>query len=128
MSTTSRYPKVLFATFSLLLANLCAAGEDPAFSWTSPLVPDTEEATCEILKATVVKQHHLPADTPQNWNWYCDFSTEEYPYLRLVALRAKECDAFSCLMGWFAVMRRSTVVLEWDLAEDRLVPLSEFPK
>lgn len=92
-----------------------------------PLVADTEDATCEVLKKTVVSQRHLPDDTPTQYKWFCDFSVTQNEYMRIVALRAGRCEAYaSCLMGWFAVMRRSTVVLQWDVGNDRIVPLDKY--
>ena len=96
--------------------------------WSNPpVIEDTESAACEVLKQAVVKQRHLPADAPTKWRWFCDFSDASDDHVRIVALRAGRCDAYSCLMGWFAVMRRSSVVLGYDGAEDRIVPLDVYP-
>jgi hypothetical protein len=116
----------IFGALVLFVSAGCFSADQPTPGWAAPLVADTEQAACEVLKAAVVRQRHLPADTPSVWKWYCDFSTIEDKYLRIVALRAGRCDAFSCLMGWFAVMRRSTVVLGWDLNQDRVVPLDGY--
>ena len=89
-----------------------------------PLIADTESATCEVLKSAIVAQRKLPLDTPDKYQWFCDFAApSDNQYLRIVALRAGRCDAASCLMGWFAVMRQSSVVLQWDVGNNRIVPL-----
>lgn len=93
----------------------------------SPLIEDTEEAACGVLKRTIVRQRNLPTETPTKWEWYCEFSSIENALVRIVALRAGHCDAASCLMGWFAVMRRSSVVLEYDVGEERIVAMPERP-
>jgi hypothetical protein len=104
----------------------------PSSAWTqssiaSPVIEDTEEAACNVLKITVVRQSRLPPDTPDSYEWYCDFSTASHEYLRIVALRAGHCEAASCLLGWFAVMRGSEVVLQWDVGNGRIVALDEYP-
>jgi hypothetical protein len=93
----------------------------------SPIMEDTEAVACQILKSAVVRQHHLPADTPLKWKWYCEFSTSSNDLVRVVALRAGRCDAYSCLMGWFAVMRRSSLVLQYDVGENRIVEMDRYP-
>ncbi len=123
-----RLRAILGATMALLA---CAgiAGADPAktrhIHIEDALILDTEEASCEVLKAAVVKQWHLPADTPKKWQWYCEADTIKHDYMRIMALRAGKCEAYSCLLGWFAVMRQSTVVLQFDVGNLRVVPLDD---
>ena len=116
--------RVLCLTLGLALTTRAGAGVQMS---NPPVVEDTESAACEVLKRAVVKQRHLPRDTPTKWRWFCDFSVDSNDYVRIVALRAGRCEAYSCLMGWFAVMRRSSVVLGYDVGEDRIVPLDVYP-
>jgi len=111
---------------ALVLASPLAslAADATAANSHEPLVADTENAACDVLKRVVATQRDLPQNTNQH-DWYCDFSNTQNAYLRIVGLHARKCDAASCLLGWFAVMRRSSVVLRWDLANDRIVPLDE---
>jgi len=112
---------------ALFITCACHAAEMPKLGMNSRVVVDSEDAACEVLKAAVVRQQHLSADTPKKWQWFCDFTVTKNDYLRIIGLRAGRCNAASCLIGWYAVMRRSTVVLEYDVAEDRVVPLDIYP-
>jgi hypothetical protein len=106
-------------------SSVVIAGQ-PRLGIDNPRVPDTDEAACTILKKVVVKQRHLPPNTPTEYQWYCDVTTTKNEYMRIIGLRAGKCDAASCLMGWFAVMRRSAVVLQYDVGNDRVVPLDSY--
>ena len=125
MNVTQLLRKLLLITLCLSVTEVCDAGETFKNSWDAPLIADTEDAACNVLKEAVAKQLHLSANTPLERHWFCDFARDNQ-YFRIVALRVGDCDAPSCLLGWYAVMRRSPAVLEWDVAEERLVPLAEY--
>jgi hypothetical protein len=93
----------------------------------TPLIDDTPEAACDVLKQRIAELS-LPDGKPDRY-WFCDFTTIEDPYVRIVALRSSQprtdgATIYSNLIGWFAVARRSTLVLEWDVGEERLIPIS----
>jgi hypothetical protein len=113
---------------SVLLASVCATALVHAQDARTPIVEDSEDAACLILKNHMAKLIGLPRGKPYS-GWYCDGSTLSDNHFFIMALRAKDPtrppgEIYSGLVGWFAVARRSNVVLEYDVAEDRVVPIS----
>ncbi len=89
-----------------------------------PLVKDTPEAACDVLKKHMAAVMALPDNEPDK-HWFCDFSSEHNEYLYIIGLRYDPGEAGGSvpLVGWFAVARRSTLVIQYDVAEQRLVPI-----
>ena len=90
------------------------------------IVEDSEKAACEVLK-TRFAELYMENKKPDRY-WFCDFTTQKSNYVRIIGLRSSAprndgATIYSNLMGWFAVARRSHVVLQWDLNEDRLIPI-----
>jgi hypothetical protein len=110
---------VVAVALPLALSSARAAADD------TPLVEDTPEAACNVLKQRMAELMALPHNRP-NPRWFCDASTEKNEYLYIIGLRydAPEPSKTAPLIGWFAVARRSTLVVEYDVAELRLVPIS----
>jgi hypothetical protein len=105
---------------SLIASSALASAEEFA------VIEDTPEAACEVLKQAIAGSHRLPK--PDKY-WYCD-NAEATKYVYTMALRSSEPRTdlpegavYSNLMGWYAVARRSPLALEWDINEDRLLPL-----
>jgi hypothetical protein len=97
-------------------------------NWTdTPIIADTSAAACEVLKNHMAKVEGLAGGKP-DVSWYCDeLSTSPTELLRMIQLRSSPTPhtlPISQLIGTFAVARRSPVVLELDVAELRLVPVS----
>ena len=107
---------------------LCTCAALTAQAATTPLVEDTPDAACEILKARVAEL--LIANARPDHTWYCEKGAEQ-KYLYILALRTSRApdadEAATNLIGWYAVARRSNVVLQWDVATDRLVALAGRP-
>jgi hypothetical protein len=116
-----RAPMVrLFAYFiTLSIAQTALAGG------SIPLVEDTPEAACEVLQHRMAVVMALPHNEPDK-HWFCDFTTEHNDYLYIIGLRSEPSGPGGSvpLIGWFAVARRSTLVVQVDVAEGRLVPIS----
>jgi hypothetical protein len=60
--------------------------------------------------------------------WFCDFTTIKNEYVRIIGLRSSAprtdgATIYSNLLGWYGVARRSHVVVQWDVNEDRLIPI-----
>lgn len=91
----------------------------------NPLVQDSPEAACDTLRNRVALIQGLPTDN-LDARWYCETSNISNDYLYIIALHAIDHLNYvhSNLVGWFAVARRSTLVMEYDVAQDRLVPIS----
>ena len=90
------------------------------------IVEDSEKAACEVLK-TRSAELYMETKKPDRY-WFCDFTTQKSNYVRVVGLRSSAprndgATVYSNLLGWFAVARRSHVVMQWDLNEDRLIPI-----
>jgi hypothetical protein len=93
----------------------------------SPIITDTKEAACEVLKKRIGEG--LPSGKPDNY-WYCDYLGIKNELVYVMALRSSRprndgSTIYSNLVGWFAVARRSDLVVEYDINEDRLVRLSQ---
>ncbi len=90
-----------------------------------PLIEDTPEAACEVLQHRMAVVMALPHNEPDK-HWFCDFTTEHNDYLYIIGLRSEPSGPGGSvpLIGWFAVARRSTLVVQVDFAEGRLVPIS----
>ena len=91
----------------------------------SPIIEDTPKAACIVLKRAVATLYGLPESGPPELGWFCDVTSEKNDYVYIIALRSNRPPPYSNLMGWFAVMRRSDVVLGFDVAESRIVPLAD---
>ena len=104
---------------ALSIAHTALAGD------TVPLVEDTPQAACEVLQHRMAVVMALRHNEPDK-HWFCDFTTIDNPYLYIIGLRyaPSEPGGSVPLIGWFAVARRSTLVVEVDIAEDRLIPIS----
>jgi hypothetical protein len=98
----------------------------------TPLVEDSPEAACEVLKRHMAKLMGLPGGRPFP-RWFCDGPSEPAnPLLYVFGLRtapdpkdAEAGETHSYLVGWFAVARRSSLVFEYDINEDRLLLISD---
>jgi len=89
-----------------------------------PVTDDTETAACDVLKRRVAELKSA-LGKPESY-WYCDFSRKSDEYLYIVALRSRaSMSDRSQLVEWFAVAKRSEVVLGVNLAESRLIPLND---
>src|ERR1700675_3136414 len=112
---------------SFILASACATALVRAQDAPTPMVEDSEDAACLILKNHMAKVIGLPGGKPYS-EWYCDGSTLSDNHFFIIALRAKDPsrppgEIYSGLVGWFSVARRSNVLLEYDVTEDRVVPI-----
>src|SRR5205807_940060 len=93
-----------------------------------PLIDDTPEAACEVLKQHMAKVVGLPGGKPFP-RWFCDGPL--VPGNRLVYIfglrTAPEATELphSPLVGWFAVARKTSLVFEYDIDEERLIPISQ---
>lgn len=101
-----------------------------AFAEDIPVVDDTPDAACEVLMDHMAIVECLPEGRPFA-RWFCDFSETKDEYFYVIALRTAPTDedlakgfGHSSLVGWFGVARRSTLVVQWDVAWDRMIPLS----
>lgn len=103
----------------LLVASSALANSDV------PLIDDTPAAACEVLKRHMAVVMDLPHHQPDQ-HWFCDHSTEQNEYLYIIGLRYNPSGPSPTvpLIGWFAVARKSSVVLQLDVAEGRLTPIS----
>ncbi len=92
---------------------------------TVPLVEDTPQAACDVLQHRMAVVMALPHNEPDK-RWFCDFTNIENQYLYIIGLRYAPSEPAGSvpLIGWFAVARRSTLVVQLDIAEDRLIPIS----
>ena len=111
----------LLTIFLAVLASTAIAEE-------APLVDDTPEAACKVLQEKIATLS-LPSGKPDKL-WFCDHSTIKNEYFYFMALRSMQVrgvpdEIHSNLIGWFGVARRSNIVLEWDIGEDRLVKISD---
>ncbi len=93
----------------------------------SAIVDDTREAACTVLKDRIGKG--LPNKKPDP-HWFCDFTNTNNEFIYIVALRSNAprddgATVYSNLVGWFAVARRSDLVLGFDVGEQRLEPLPQ---
>ena len=90
-----------------------------------PLVDDTPETACSVLKRHMAALMHV-SPAAVSTDWWCDVSNVRDNYLYIIQLRSKPREALGTapLIGTFAVARRSSVVLQYDVANDRLVPIS----
>jgi hypothetical protein len=88
----------------------------------TPLVDDTHDAACGVLKKHIIALRKLDEQLVMS-KWFCDFSIPEDTHMYVVALHSDRPAPYSSLIGWYAVMRRSDVVLGYDVAEDRVVSL-----
>src|ERR1700691_4921590 len=98
----------------------------PGIAFASPggQIDDSKNAACSGLKVHMAREY-LDSKQPDP-PWYCDF-TESHKFFYIVALRSGDPIAFeegSNLVGWFAVAKRSDIILEFDVANVRLVPLA----
>jgi hypothetical protein len=97
-----------------------------AFAVDSPLVADSEDAACLILKVTVANAR-LGTDKPDPY-WYCDPAGDNQHYY-IIALRSNrprpdmEGAIYSNLAGWFAVEKNGRQAFTWDINEDQVTPL-----
>lgn len=115
------------ATPTTLDSNNSGVSERTPAVQGEPVVEDSESAACDVLKSRIAE---LYMDTKKvDPYWFCEGTVTENEYIRILALRSnfprmEEGAIYSNLLGWFAVARRSSLVLEWDVGEDRLVPMS----
>jgi len=114
--------RILAIAIATVVISMAVLGDDDP-----PYVEDTQQAACQVLKWRMAKVEGLPGGKPYA-GWYCDFSTEKSDYVYVVALRAHDPardveGGYSDLVGWFAVARKSAVVLGYDVNEDRLIPI-----
>lgn len=90
-----------------------------------PLIDDSQAAACALIKKAAMDHLHTTEKDPNQL--YCEFTSEENAYLFIAALRHRNPTSknyfHSNLIGWYAAMRRSDVVLEYDMAELRLTYL-----
>jgi hypothetical protein len=99
----------------------------------TPLIADTPGAACQVLKNRIARMMRLPGGKPDP-SWFCDEVAGENALLYIFQLRSNPPGNPSRLgtvplIGTFAVARRGTVVLQIDVAEDRLIPIfSAYPQ
>lgn len=113
----------IFVMLSILGTSLSVSAQE------TPIIEDTPAAACEILKNHMAKIMQLPGAKPHR-RWFCDFTSTENEFLYIIGLRSDpsiegHASATVPLIGWFAVARRSTVVLQFDIVENRVVPISK---
>jgi hypothetical protein len=69
----------------------------------------------------------IPGGNPPK-EWFCDFTVTESPEFFIMALRyddpERRNEIYSNLVGWFAVSKTTTAVMEWDINEDKAIPIS----
>jgi len=118
--------------FSLLLVQVLLvvgvslwAGQQSQIFVREALVKDSEEAACSVLK-TRFAELYMGGRTDRYW--FCDFTTIKNDYVRIIGLRSRAprtdgATIYSNLLGWYGVARRSHVVVQWDVNEDRLIPI-----
>ena len=92
------------------------------------------EAACEVLKVNMAKVEGLPGGKPFP-RWFCDGpSAPDNQLVYIFGLRtapdprdlaAGDKLGYSQLVGWFAVARKSSLVFEYDINEQRLIPISQ---
>lgn len=115
-------PKSLVALALLLVAlPILAADEE--------MVDYTKVQACEILKRHMATIEQLPGRRPLP-EWYCDFwDSYSDKYFYVVALWTGPIARLGIdhpqSAGHFAVAKRSDIVLEFDLLNERLVPISK---
>ena len=104
---------------TLSIAHTVLAGD------SVPFVEDTPEAACDVLQHRMAVVMALPHNEPDK-HWFCDFTAEHNDYLYIIGLRSEPSGpgGSAPLIGWFAVARRSTLVVQVDVAEGRLIPIS----
>jgi hypothetical protein len=112
-----RVPLVLFA-----LAISC----ETSFATSRKQVTTSRQA-CAVLKRGAITYHLSRRNL--SGRYYCDSIGDNSEYF-LVGLRYRvTADEMvgSNLLGWFAVRRADSVILEWDINEDKAFPLRPRP-
>jgi hypothetical protein len=109
--------------FLLMATSALASAQDP------PLIDDTPDAACGVLKSHMAKLMRLPGGKVPR-SWFCDTTSTTNDLFYIMGLRSDpsvdgKASPTVPLIGWFAVARRSTVVLGYDINEDRVVPIPE---
>jgi hypothetical protein len=89
----------------------------------------TKTKACDILKHHMAQIEGLPNGRPLP-EWYCDFwDAYSDRYFYVVALWTGPMPGLGIdhpqSAGHFAVSKRSDLVLEFDLVQERLVPISK---
>ena len=111
-----------------ILPVLLLSEATPGRAQAVPLVEDSFQAACETLKTELAKVNQR--DTPDRY-WFCEEANGQDRFIVTMALRSSEPNPDgtfppSNLIGWYAVARRSPIAFEFDINEDRLLPLRPF--
>jgi hypothetical protein len=112
------------AVLAFLLFSTSTSGQEQQV----PVIEDTFQAACETLKSELAKVNHQPR--PDS-DWFCEEADKPDRFIITMALRSSrpnEDGSFSPsnLLGWYAVARKSPLAFEYDINEDRLLPLRPF--
>jgi hypothetical protein len=111
-----------YSAFAILSAPLSVTAQE------FPTLDDSPLIACQVLKDRMAKVMRLPGGRPDS-SWFCEDTSIQNNYLYVIQLRSKPAASTGTpnvapLIGTFAVARRSTVVLQVDVAGDRLIPIS----
>ena len=107
------------ATLIVSLAAVSSIGAEPS--------KQAQSAACQALQRKIAALDSLPVTGPPGLGWFCDFSTLSTAEYYVVALRSNRAAPYSDLMGWYAVMRRDLAIFEYDINEEKLLPLAKHP-
>jgi len=108
---------------TLVLIAVGILAGDVAVAEHDHLTANTPKAACSVLLGTLAKITNAPRNIVKLW--YCNHSTIENEYLYFIAVRTAEGEGnpVDQHVGNFAVARRGTLVLYYDVPEDRLEPI-----
>ena len=107
----------------LTLAVLGVLTSDVTLALDMSMGANSPKAACSVLLSTLARIEDAPPNIVKRW--YCNHSSIKNEYLYFIAVRTAPGDGNDVDQhhGWFAVARRGTLVLYWNVAVDRLEPI-----
>jgi hypothetical protein len=77
-------------------------------------------AACHLLQKAIARRDNLPESGPPDVGWFCDIAPSKDPAVYVIALRTSKPRPQGNLIGWYAVVRSSGDVHEWNVSTQRI--------
>jgi hypothetical protein len=105
------------AVHTMLVAALAGLALSASAAAREPL---DSGAACHVLQKAIARRDNLPESGPPDMGWFCDITPSKDPTVYVIALRTGKTRPQGNLIGWYAVVRASGAIHEWDVHAGRV--------